>query len=82
MLLQLEQAHCFVLCNGGANMKRVTRNNLLKFAEMRKEYEKSNDIKLLDIIYDFIENVINKDRRYYSKLSSYNFDSETLKYLM
>lgn len=63
-------------------MKRVTRNNLLKFVEMRKEYEKSNDIKLLDIIYDFIENVINKDRRYYSKLSSYDFDSETLKYLM
>ena len=63
-------------------MKRVTRNNLLKFVEMRKEYEKSNDIKLLDIIYDFIENVINKDRRYYSKLSTYNFDSETLKYLM
>ena len=63
-------------------MKRVTRNNLLKFVEMRKEYEKSNDIKLLDIIYDFIENVINKDKRYYSKLSSYNFDNETLKYLM
>lgn len=63
-------------------MKRVTRNNLLKFVEMRKEYEKSNDIKLLDVIYDFIENVINKDKRYYSKLSNYNFDSETLKYLM
>ena len=63
-------------------MKRVTRNNLLKFVELRKEYEKSNDIKLLDIIYDFVENVINKDRRYYSKLSSYNFDIETLKYLM
>ena len=63
-------------------MKRVTRNNLLKFVELRKEYEKSNDIKLLDIIYDFIENVINKDKRYYSKLSSYNFDSEILKYLM
>lgn len=63
-------------------MKRVTRNNLLKFVEMRKGYEKSNDIKLLDIIYDFIENVINKDKRYYSKLSNYNFDSEILKYLM
>ena len=63
-------------------MKRVTRNNLLKFVELRKEYEKSNDIALLDIIYDFIENVINKDKRYYSKLSNYNFDSETLKYLM
>lgn len=63
-------------------MKRVTRNNLLKFVELRKEYEKSNDIKLLDIIYDFIENVINKDKRYYSKLSTYNFDNETLKYLM
>ena len=63
-------------------MKRVTRNNLLKFVELRKEYEKSNDIKLLDVIYNFIENVINKDKRYYSKLSNYNFDSETLKYLM
>lgn len=63
-------------------MKRVTRNNLLKFVELRKEYEKSNDIKLLDIIYDFIENVINKDKRYYSKLSTYNFNNETLKYLM
>lgn len=63
-------------------MKRVTRNNLLKFVELRKEYEKSNDIALLDLIYDFIENVINKDKRYYSKLSAYNFDSETLKYLM
>ena len=63
-------------------MKRVTRNNLLKFVEMRKEYEKSNDIALLDLIYDFIENVINKDKRYYSKLSTYNFDNETLKYLM
>lgn len=63
-------------------MKRVTRNNLLKFVELRKEYEKSNDIALLDLIYDFIENVINKDKRYYSKLSNYNFDSETLKYLM
>ena len=63
-------------------MKRVTRNNLLKFVELRKEYEKSNDIKLLDIIYDFVENVINKDKRYYSKLRAYNFDNETLKYLM
>ena len=63
-------------------MKRVTKNNLLKFVELRKEYEKSNDIKLLDIIYDFVENVINKDKRYYSKLRTYNFDNETLKYLM
>ena len=63
-------------------MKRVTRNNLLKFVEMRKEYEKNNDIALLDIIYDFIENVINEDKRYYSKLRTYNFDNETLKYLM
>lgn len=42
----------------------------------------SNDIKLLDVINNFIENVINKDKRYYSKLSTYNFDNETLKYLM
>ena len=27
-----------------------------------------------------IDNVINKDKRYYTKLSSYDFDNETLQY--
>ena len=64
-------------------MKRVTRNNLLKLIDMMKEYEeqKKKDKQLLRQINEFIDNVINKDKRYYSKLSKYNFTNEQLKYL-
>ena len=64
-------------------MKRVTRNNLLKLIDMMRDYEeqKEKDKQLLRQINDFIDNVINKDRRYYSKLTKYNFTNEQLKYL-
>lgn len=63
-------------------MKRVTKNNLLKLVDMMKEYNETKDKKLLSEVNDFIDNVINKDKRYYSKLKNYNFDNEILKYLM
>lgn len=63
-------------------MKRVTKNNLLKLVDMMKEYNETKDKKLLAEVNDFIDNVINKDKRYYTKLSSYDFDNETLEYLM
>lgn len=63
-------------------MKRVTRNNLLKLVDMMKKYQENQDNQLLDSINQFIENVINKDKRYYSKLQSYEFDNEILRYLM
>ncbi len=63
-------------------MKQITRNNLIKLVEMMKEYQKTENQKLKNMINDFINNVINKDRKYYSKLKNYNFDNETLKYLM
>lgn len=63
-------------------MKRVTKNNLLKLVDMMKEYNETKDKKLLAEVNDFIDNVINKDKRYYTKLSSYDFDNETLQYLM
>ena len=63
-------------------MKRVTRNNLIRLVELKKQYEKNKDAEILKEINDFIDNVINKDKSYYSKLSSYDFDNETLKYLM
>lgn len=63
-------------------MKRVTKNNLIKLVEMKKRYIEKPDAELLKEINDFIENGINKDSRYYSKLSSYGFDNETLNYLM
>lgn len=63
-------------------MKRVTRNNLIKLVKMMEECQKTENQKLKNMINDFINNVINKDRKYYSKLKNYNFDNETLKYLM
>lgn len=63
-------------------MKRVTKNNLLKLVELKKQYEKTRSTKTLQQINNYIENVINKDKKYFTKLSSYNFDSETLKYLL
>lgn len=65
-------------------MKRVTRSNLLKLIEMMREYEeqKEKDNQLLQQINDYIDNVINKDKSYYSKLSKYNLTNEQLKYLI
>ena len=65
-------------------MKRVTRKNLLKLIDMMKEYEeqKEKDKQLLRQINEFIDNVINKDKSYYSKLSEYNLTNEQLRYLL
>lgn len=63
-------------------MKTVTKNNLLKLIDKMKQYETSKDTKLKNEINNYIENVINKDKHYYKKLSSYNFNNEILKYLL
>ena len=63
-------------------MKRVTKYNLIRLVGMMTEYKISQDEELLKEINDFIENVINKDKSYFKKLQSYNFDNETLKYLI
>lgn len=63
-------------------MKRVTKNNLMKLVEMKKRYIEKPNPELLKEINEFIENGINKDSSYYSKLSSYGFDNETLDYLL
>lgn len=63
-------------------MKKVTKNNLLKLVDMMKEYQETENENLKITINDFIENVINKDRRYYQKLRSYNFKNDILEYLM
>ena len=49
---------------------------------MKKEYLRTNDKELLSQINDYIENVINKDRRYFHHLSEYDFDDDTLSYLL
>lgn len=65
-------------------MKKVTKNNLLKLIEMKQTYEEQEekDKKILFEINDFIENVINKDKKYFIKLKSYNFTEDQLKYLL
>lgn len=63
-------------------MKRVTRNNLIKLVKMMEQCQKTKNEDLKNIINDFIENVINKDKHYFKKLKSYNFKNEILEYLM
>lgn len=70
-----------------SSMKKVTKNNLLILVEWKKEYlqkqEKGiKDEELLSKINDYIDNSINKDSAYYRKLLDYNFDSETLSFLI
>lgn len=59
-------------------MKSVTKKNMLKYLEMRQEYKKTRNPKLLKQINKFIDNVINKDKHYYRKLKSYNFTREQI----
>lgn len=63
-------------------MKTVTKKNLLKLVEMKKEYEKTKNKKILNEINFYIKNVINKDKKYYTKLTKYNFCNDILQYLL
>lgn len=65
-------------------MKRVTKNNLLKFVKMVKTYQEQEekDTNLLEQINQFIDEVINKDKHYFKKLYSYNFTEEELQFLL
>ena len=60
-------------------MEKVTKRNMLKYMEMRKEYKQTHDSELLKEINKFIEEVINKDKHYYRKLKSYNFSQEQIR---
>ncbi len=65
-------------------MKRVTRNNLLRLVNLKRKCieDEEHNTETLENINEFIENVINKDKRYYHKLANYNFDEQTLRYLL
>ena len=63
-------------------MMRVTKNNLLILISWMLEYEKNESEQLKNNINNFIDNVINKDKRYYNKLLDYNFNNDQLKYLI
>lgn len=61
-------------------MKRVTKNNILKMIQMKKDYEKTGNKDLLKEINFFIEQGINRDQKYFSKLRSYDLTREQLAY--
>jgi len=63
-------------------MKRITKNNILRYIDMKKEYEKTQDSLLLQEINNFTNDVINKDKHYYHKLYSYNLSEEQLHYCL
>ena len=74
-------------------LNKVTKKNMQTFIALRKKYyelEDENKTKetdaemqeIFEIIEDFIVNVINKDKLYYSKLSEYGFSNEDLRYCM
>ena len=59
-------------------MKRVTKNNIIKLINMQQKYLETKDKRLLTEINDFIENVMNKDKRLFHKLTSYDLSKEQL----
>lgn len=63
-------------------IKRVTKNNILRYIDMKKEYEKTQDALLLEKINKFTDEVINSDKHYYHKLYNYNLSEEQLKYCL
>ena len=74
-------------------LKEVTKENMQIFIALRKNYYELKDEdktketdaemqEIFEIIEDFIVNVINKDKLYYSKLSEYGFSNEDLRYCM
>lgn len=60
-------------------MKKVTNQNMLRYLKMREEYKQTHDKELLKEINKFVDEVINKDKHYYSKLKSYNFSKEQIR---
>ena len=42
-------------------MKKVTKQNMLRYLDMREEYKQTHNKELLKKINKFIEEVINKD---------------------
>ena len=63
-------------------MKKVTKNNLVKLIEMKKQYIETGNKELLNEINDYIDNVINRDKHYFSKVHKYRFNKEELRYLI
>lgn len=74
-------------------MTKVTKENMETYIRLRKRYTKLRDndedkeenkemALIFDICENFIVDVINQDKEYYSKLTSYHFSNEDLMYCL
>lgn len=74
-------------------MTKVTKENMETYIKLRKRYTKlrdKNEVKeenkemalIFVICESFIVDVINQDKEYYGKLSSYHFSNEDLMYCL
>lgn len=74
-------------------MTKVTKENMETYIRLRKRYTKLRDNDegkeqnaemslIFDICESFIVDVINNDKEYYGKLSSYHFSNEDLMYCL
>ena len=66
---------------------------MLEYIRLRKEYESlvyeqgmskkdKTVVEIFDKVENFIVNVINKDKEYYTKLSTYHFSNDDLRYCL
>lgn len=62
-------------------MKRITKNNILKLIDLKLQYKEQPEESLLQEINIFIDEVINKDKRFYSKIQKFNLSEEQLEIL-
>ena len=61
------------------NCKTITDSSLASYLETCKKYQQNKDENTLKTINNFINNVINKDKKYYSKVSKFTFTHKLTK---
>ena len=54
----------------------------MKLIKMKKQYIETGNKELLNEINDYIDNVINRDKHYFSKIHKYKFSREELRFLI
>lgn len=66
-------------------MKKLTKNNILKFIELKKAYETEENEQKKEVLKIKIENfikVINSDKKRFTKLYSYNLNNDEILYIL
>ena len=61
------------------NYKTITDSSLASYLETCKKYQQNKDENTFTTINNFINNVINKDKKYYSKVSEFTFTHKLTK---